>query len=187
MSRIVILTDEEVEILLSYHKQRIAVVDEQIQHLSEKKSLSEHRLQELVTANEVVTEADAQEAEHEEETSPVAAEAEHTEAAPVVEETETTEGQEAGHEEEAPVAEETETTEEPAEVVAEASQAEFEDQEAIASIEEPSAENGEEQAQEENTEITAETEANEHHEAPASEEHSEESTIHTPNKGVYTA
>jgi len=38
MSRIVILTDEEVEILLSYHKQRIAAVDEQIQHLSEKRA-----------------------------------------------------------------------------------------------------------------------------------------------------
>lgn len=184
MPKIVILTDEEVDILSSYHKQRIAVADEQIQHFSEKKNVSEQRLQELATANEVATESDAQETEHAEELAPITSETEVAEGQHEVAEPAT------AHEEETSVAEHATIEENVATqpeiiqegtVVTEAAQPEPEDQETSASIEEPSAEDETEQVQEETSQITAE--ADEKYIETAAEE----SAIHTPNKGVYTA
>lgn len=61
MSKTVILEDGEIEILLSYHKERLAHATEQIQLLSEQKEASERRLHELAGAHEQQNEVAADE------------------------------------------------------------------------------------------------------------------------------
>lgn len=60
MSKTVILEDEEIEILLSYHKERLAHAAAEIQSLSEKKEASEKRLQELAAVHEHESEVAAE-------------------------------------------------------------------------------------------------------------------------------
>jgi hypothetical protein len=69
MSKSVILENEEIEILLSYHKERLAVVTEEVQTLLEKKEASEKRLHELTSVQEEEHETPADEHLHEPETA----------------------------------------------------------------------------------------------------------------------
>lgn len=77
MAKNVILEDGEIEILLSYHKERLANVTAELETLHASKETSERRLQELTGVHEQAEEASAAEpvAEHEE-TAEAVAEAE---------------------------------------------------------------------------------------------------------------